>query len=167
MGGRPLTKRTTTSPKLRLSSAPLNLRPDSKVPTRAKHKPPHRLSNAVALSYQTFSLAYILVGYAFGSAICIAYGDCNDGDEDGRNGARSAVRSGGCCIAKKTPPYKTCALRVLQHPLRPAYQFPKKPNRPQSALRAAEAASMVDCQRLKRPEAVWQRKRHPWSIVKD
>ena len=27
--------------------------------------------------------------------------------------------------AKTAPPHKTCALRVLQHPLRPANQFPK------------------------------------------
>ena len=29
-----------------------------------------------------------------------------------------------------------------------------KPNRPQSAVRAAESAAMVDCRRLKRPEAL-------------
>ena len=55
----------------------------------------------MALSYRTFSLAYLLVDYAFGAAICVTYGDRDDGDEDGRNGARSAVRSGGCWAAKK------------------------------------------------------------------
>ena len=77
-------------------------------------------TNIVALSYRTFCLVYILVYYACRSAICIAYGDFDGGDEDDRNGARSAVRSGGYCAAKTTPPYKTCALRVLQRPLRPS-----------------------------------------------
>ena len=45
------------------------------------------------------------------------------GDEDGRDGARSAVKSGGCCAAKTTPPNEIFALRVLQHPLRPVKQF--------------------------------------------
>ena len=39
------------------------------------------------------------------------YGDRNCSDEDGRTGMRSAVKSGGCCAAKTTPPYKTFALR--------------------------------------------------------
>ena len=101
----------------------------------------------MALSYRIFSLVHLLVDYAFGAAIRIAYGDRDGGDEDGRDGARSAVRSGGCCAAKTTPPHKTCALRVLQHPLRPGNQFPKKPNRPLGAVRAAEAAAMVDGRR--------------------
>ena len=79
----------------------------------------------MALSYRTFSLVNILVDYAFVTAIRITYGDRYGGDEDGRDGARSAVKSGGCCAAKTTPPYKTFALRVLQHPPRPANQFPK------------------------------------------
>ena len=79
----------------------------------------------MALSYRIFSLVHLLVDYAFGAAIRIAYGDHNGGDEDGRDGARSAVKSGGCCAAKTTPPHKTCALRVLQHPLRPATSFRK------------------------------------------
>ena len=74
----------------------------------------------MALSCRTFSLVHLLIDYAFGAAIRIAYGDRDGGDEDGRNGVRSAVKSGGCCAAKTTPPYKTFALRVLQHPLRPA-----------------------------------------------
>ena len=111
-------------------------------------------TNIVALSCRTFSLAYILVDYAFWSDICIAYGDRDGGDEDGRDGARSAVRSGGCCAAKTTPLYKICALRVLKHPLRSANQFPKNKNRPQSAVRAAEATAMIDYQRFKRPETL-------------
>ena len=71
----------------------------------------------VALSCQIFTLAYLLVDYAFRVAIRIAYGDRNGGDEDGRDGACSIVKSGGCCAAKTTPPHKTCALRVIQHPL--------------------------------------------------
>ena len=107
----------------------------------------------MALSYRILSLVHLLVDYAFSAAIRITYGDRDGGDEDGRDGARSAFRSGGCCATKTTPPHKTCALRVLHHPLRPANQFPKKPNRPQSAVRAAEAAAMVYCRRQKRPEA--------------
>ena len=104
-------------------------------------------TNVVALSYRTFSLAYLLVDYAAGAAILIAYGDRDGGDEDGRDGARSAVRSGGCCAAKTTPPYKTCALRVLQHPLRPAKQFP--------------------LDRIGHRAPFGQQKRQPWSIVED
>ena len=73
----------------------------------------------MALSCRTFSLVHLLIDYAFGAAIRIAYGDPDGGDEDGRDGVRSAVKSGGCCAAKTTPPYKTVALRVLQHPLTP------------------------------------------------
>ena len=54
----------------------------------------------MALRYRIFSLAHLLVDYAFGAAIRTAYGDHDDGDKDGRDGARSAVRSGGCCVAK-------------------------------------------------------------------
>ena len=82
----------------------------------------------VALSCRTFSLVYLLIDYAFGAAIRIAYGDRVAGDEDGRDCVRSAVKSGGSCAAKTTPSYKTSALRVLQHPLRSAMQFPKKLN---------------------------------------
>ena len=104
-------------------------------------------TNMVALSYRIFSLGHVLVDYAFGAAIRIAYGDRDGGDEDGRDGARSAVRSGGCCAAKTAPPHKTCALRVLQHPLRPANQFPKN--------------------RIDHRAPFGQRKRRPWSIVED
>ena len=37
--------------------------------------------------------------YVFGAAIDIVYGDSDGGDEDGRDGARRDVRSGGCCAA--------------------------------------------------------------------
>ena len=60
------------------------------------------------------------MGYSFGAAICIAYGDLDGGDEDSRDGMRSAVKSGGGCAAKTTPPNKPFTLRVLQHPLTPA-----------------------------------------------
>ena len=74
----------------------------------------------VALSYRTFSLVDLLViGYAFGAATRIAYGDPDGGNEDGHNGARSAVKSGGYCTAKTIPLIKPLALRVLQHPLTP------------------------------------------------
>ena len=78
----------------------------------------------MALSYRIFSLVHLLVDYALDAAIRIVYGDRDGGNEDGRDGAHSAVKSGGCCAAKTTPPNKPFALRVLQHPLRPAKQFP-------------------------------------------
>ena len=56
----------------------------------------------MALSCGTFSLVHILVDYAFGADIRIAYGDRDGGGEDGRDGARSAVKSGGCCATKTT-----------------------------------------------------------------
>ena len=40
----------------------------------------------MALSRLTFSLLNILIDYAFGAAIRIAYGDRDGGDEDGRDG---------------------------------------------------------------------------------
>ena len=67
----------------------------------------------MALSYRIFSLVHLLVDYAFGAAIRIAYGDRDDSDEDGCDGVRSAVKSGGYCAAKTTPPNKTFALRVF------------------------------------------------------
>ena len=73
--------------------------------------------------------------------------DRGGGDEDGRDDVCSAVKSGGCCAAKTTPPYKTFALRVLQHPLRPAMQFLKN--------------------RIDHRAPFGQRKRRPWSIVAD
>ena len=57
----------------------------------------------MALSYRTFSLVHLLIDYAFGAIIRIAYGDPDGGDEDGRDSGRSAVKSGGCCAAKTTP----------------------------------------------------------------
>ena len=47
------------------------------------------------------------MGYAFGAAIRIAYGNHDGGNEDGCDGARSAVKSGGCCVAKTNPPNKS------------------------------------------------------------
>ena len=58
-------------------------------------------TNVVALSYRTFSLAYLLVDYAFGATYRIAYGDCGGGNEDGRDCARCAVKSGSSCTAKQ------------------------------------------------------------------
>ena len=64
--------------------------------------------------------------YAFCAAIRIACGDCDYGDEDGHDGARSSVRSGGCCATRRNPLNKMFALRVLQlqPPLRPAKHIP-------------------------------------------
>ena len=77
-----------------------------------------------ALSYRTFSLVHLLVDYAFGAAIRIAYGDRDGGNEDGRDGARSAVKSGGYWAAETIPLIKPLALRVLQHPLTPVTPVP-------------------------------------------
>ena len=101
----------------------------------------------MALSYRTFILVHLLVDYAFGAAIRIAYGDRDSGDEDDRDGARSAVKSGGDCAAKTTPPYKNFALKVLQHRPRPVKQFSKN--------------------RIDHRAPFGQRKRRPWSIVAD
>ena len=84
------------------------------------------------------------MGYAFGAAIRIAYGNRDGGDKDGRNSARSAVKSGGYCTVKTNFPNKTFALRVLQHPLRPAKQIPLK--------------------QIDHRAPFGQRKRHPCSI---
>ena len=54
---------------------------------------------------------YYIMGYAFSAAIRIACGDLDGRDEDGRNGVRIAIKSGGYCAAKTTPSYKTFALR--------------------------------------------------------
>ena len=67
----------------------------------------------MALSCRTFSLVHLLVDYAFRAAIRIAYGDRDGSDEDGRDGARSAVKSGDCCAEKTVPLIKPLALRVL------------------------------------------------------
>ena len=80
--------------------------------------------NIVALSFRTFTLVHLRIDYVFAGAIRIAYGDPDGNDEDGCGGVHSAVKTGGCCAATTAPPNKTCALRVLQHPLRPAKQFP-------------------------------------------
>ena len=65
------------------------------------------------------------MSYAFGAAIHIAYRDLDGGDEGGRYDVRSAVKSGGYCVAKITPPNKAFAfaLRVFQHPFRQAKQI--------------------------------------------
>ena len=72
--------------------------------------------NPIAVSCQTFSLSRILIYYVFCAAIPIAHGNPDGGDEDGRDGVRSAAKSGS--YLKTTPLIKTLALRVLQHPLR-------------------------------------------------
>ena len=66
--------------------------------------------NLEALSCRIFSLGHILIDYAFGAAIRIAYGDPGGGDEDGRDGARSAVKSGGYCATKTITLIKPLAL---------------------------------------------------------
>ena len=131
---RPLIERTTTPPiwpSRWLQQILVNIRLRQRDPTK---------------SHQ-FSLGHILRGYAFDAAIRITYGDRDGGDEDGRDGLRSTVKSGGCCAAKTTPPYKTIALRVLQHPLSPAKQF---------------LLNQIDHR-----EPFAQQKRRPWSIDAD
>ena len=83
--------------------------------------------NLMAVSCQTFSLGHILIDYVFGATIAIAHGDRDGSNEDNRDSVRRASKSGGYCIAKTTPPNKTfAALRVLQHPLRPAMLVQQK-----------------------------------------
>ena len=74
----------------------------------------------MAVSCQTFSLGYILIDYVFDAAVAIANDNQNGGDEGGRVSVRHAAKSGGYCGANTTPPIKTFALKMLQHPLRPA-----------------------------------------------
>ena len=73
----------------------------------------------MAVRCQTFSLGHIIIGYVFGAAIRIAYGDPDGGDKDCRGSVRSAVKSDGYCAAKTTPIIKILALKVLHHPLMP------------------------------------------------
>ena len=56
--------------------------------------------NLMAVSYQTVSLGRLLIDYAFDDAILIAHGDPDGGDKDGRDGVRSAAKSGGHCATK-------------------------------------------------------------------
>ena len=69
----------------------------------------------MAVSCRTFSLGHILIDCVSGTAIAIARGDRDGGNEDDRDGMRRAAKSGGYCAAKSTPPIKTFAMRVLQH----------------------------------------------------
>ena len=71
---------------------------------------------------RTFSLGHILyvIDYVFGATIVIAPSDGDDDNEDGSGGVHRAAKSGGYCAAKTTPSNKSFALKVLQHPLRPA-----------------------------------------------
>ena len=68
-----------------------------------------KLINIVALRCQTFSLVHLLIDYAFSAAIHTAYGDPVGDYKDSRDDARSAIKSGGCCATKTTPPNKTFA----------------------------------------------------------
>ena len=65
----------------------------------------------MALSCRIFSLVHLLVDYAFGAAIGIAYCDRGSGDEDSRDGVRSAVRPGQAAVA----PQKQLLLIKLLH----------------------------------------------------
>ena len=55
----------------------------------------------MALICRTFSLVRLLIDYAFGAAIRIAYSNRDGGNEDGRDGVRSVVKSGSYCAAKQ------------------------------------------------------------------
>ena len=90
------------------------------------------------------------------AAIHITYSDPDGDYEGGRNGAHSAVKSGTYCAVKTTPPNKTFARRVLQHPPTDASDVGSmRANQPQSAVHAAQkATAMVDWCRFKRPKAL-------------
>ena len=85
--------------------------------------------------------------YAFGAAIRIACRDLDGGDEDGRNSVRGTIKSGGYCVEKTTSIIEILVVRVLQHPLMPAKQFPLN--------------------RIDHRAPFAQRKRRPWSIDAD
>ena len=76
----------------------------------------------------TLSLGLILVDCAVDGAIAITHGNCNGNNEDGHVGVRRAVKSGGYCVAKATPPIKSFALRVLQDQKQPAAPLQGKQN---------------------------------------
>ena len=67
-----------------------------------------------------FSLLNKLIDSSLVDTIAIVQGNPDGGDEDSRGGMHSADKSGGYCAAKTTPSNKSFALKVLQHPLRPA-----------------------------------------------
>ena len=94
------------------------------------------------------------MGHAFSAAIRIVYSNHDDGNKDGRDDARSAVKSGGCCAAKNNSSLQNLCTEGAPAPTEVSDAVSEKPNRPQSAVRAAEAAVMVDCRRLKRPKAL-------------
>ena len=99
----------------------------------------------MAVSCRTFSLlGHILINHVFGVITVIAHGDGIGGDEDGCDGVRYVAKSGDYCAAKTTPPIKTIALIMLQHPLRPAKPVQRK--------------------RIDHRAPFTQRKRQPWSI---
>ena len=66
---------------------------------------------------------YVLMGSCLWRVIHVAYGDLDSSNKDGRNGVRSAVKSGGYFAMKTTPIIKFLAVRVLQHPRMPATRF--------------------------------------------
>ena len=47
---------------------------------------------------------YYIIDYVFGTAIDIAHGNPNGGDEDGRDGVCRAAKLGGYCVVKLPPP---------------------------------------------------------------
>ena len=61
------------------------------------------------VSCRTFSLDHTLIDYAVGSAIPIAHGNHNGGNEGGCDCVHRAAKSGGYCVAKTTAPLKNFA----------------------------------------------------------
>ena len=84
--------------------------------------------NLMAVSFRIFSLGHILIDYVFGATITITitHGDGDGGDKDGRDSVRRVAKSGGYRSAKTTCSNRTFALRMLQHPLRPAVPVRRK-----------------------------------------
>ena len=72
----------------------------------------------MAVMCQIFGLGHILINYVFSASIATANGDCDCKHEDSGDGVCRATESGDYYAAKTTPPTKTFALRVLQHPVR-------------------------------------------------
>ena len=73
---------------------------------------------SLTICSRTFSLCPILVHKyiddAADGAITIVYGDCDNGDEDGRSGVRRAAKAGGYCATKVTPPIASFAMGGAQ-----------------------------------------------------
>ena len=101
----------------------------------------------MALSCRIFSLGHLLIDYALGAAIRIVHGD-----RDGHRGRRSRRRAAVAIVRlvrrllrrENNSSRQTPGAEGAPAPTDASDAGSLKANRPQSAVRAAEAAAMVD-----------------------